>query len=114
ISVEGVWHLKGNHNGPPENERLWAAVRCQLKAGSSSKVPADGGEEAVRCQLGGRWWHRCHQGGEVMVVGYQPIQPGGERWAVQRDQTTIGIVFVSVLGGLLHPSHCWCLTASLL
>ena len=56
----------------------------------------------------------CHQGGEVVVVGYQPIQLGGERRAIQRDQTTIGIVFVSVLGGLLHPSHCWCLTASLM
>src|SRR5437879_12558903 len=48
------------------------------------------------------------RGGEV--VGYQPIQLVGERRAVQRDQTTIGIVFVSVLGGLLHPSHCWWLT----
>jgi len=80
----------------------------------SSKVPADGGEEAVRCQLGGGRWHGCHQGGEVTVVGYQPIQLGGEGRAVQSDQTTIGIVFVSELGGLLHPSYCWCLTASLL
>src|SRR5205807_4529935 len=44
------------------------------------------------------------RGGEV--VGFQPIQLGGERRAVQRDQTTIGIEFVYVLGGLLHPSQC--------
>ena len=56
----------------------------------------------------------CHQDGEVVVVEYQLIQLGGESMVVQRDQTTIGIVFMSVLGNLVHPSHCWCLTASLM
>src|SRR5437588_12975108 len=77
VSVEGVWHLKGNHRGPPQPKREWVAVRCQLRAGRGSKVPADGGEEAVRCQLGEKRWHRVPSGWGGVVVGYQPIQLGG-------------------------------------
>src|SRR5437588_5975257 len=59
---------------------MWVAVRCQLKAGSSSKVPADGGEEAVRCQLGERWWQRVPSGwgGGGSRVPADPTRGGGE------------------------------------